>query len=208
MKKEQVRVIPLEHLKLNEGQLDWLPKNPRQWSRDDVKRLARSMDEDADMMQDRPLLAVPCGKDFVVFAGNLRLTAARDLKWPGAPVVVYTPEDQIDRETIKRRAMKDNGSFGQWDFDELANNWDDLPLADWGVPAWEGQRAEQQQEENTAHEDDFDEDVDEIHVICKMGDIWQLGEHRLMCGDSISLEDVQKLMGGGGDKCPSDGPSV
>jgi DNA modification methylase len=50
--------------------------------------------------------------------------------------------------------------------------------------------------ENISEEDDFDETKDHIEVRCKRGDIWQLGEHRLMCGDSVSLEDVKKLMGG------------
>ena len=91
--------------------------------------------------------------------------------------------------------MKDNGSFGSWDFDELANAWDDMPLTDWGIPAWEEKAAEQPAQET--HEDDFDEEKDHIEVRCKKGDVWELGEHRLMCGDSIDLEQVKTLMGGG-----------
>ena len=73
----------------------------------------------------------------MVFAGNLRREGAKKEKLTAVPAVVYCPEDDEDRQTIKRRAMKDNGSFGSWDFDELANGWDDLPLVDWGVPAWD-----------------------------------------------------------------------
>lgn len=139
MKKDPVNVIPLDRLQLNDGQLPWLPRNPRTWTQTDIDRTKASLDEDADFMQDRPILATP-GDDFtlIAFAGNLRLTAARALGWPGAPVVVYHPEDQIDRETIMRRALKDNGSFGSWDTDSLANEWNAEPwqLEAWGVPDW------------------------------------------------------------------------
>jgi DNA modification methylase len=78
----------------------------------------------------------------------------------------------------------------------LANEWDDLPLCDFGVPAWETEDVSGGLEQKEVQEDDFDEEKDHIEVRCKRGDVWQLGEHRLMCGDSVSLEDVKKLMGG------------
>lgn len=139
IRKDPLTVIALEKLQLNEGQLDWLPKNPRSFTQTDLDRTKRSLDEDADFLQERPLLAVPGpDKTLIVFAGNLRLTAARALGWPGAPVVVYHPEDQIDRETILRRALKDNGSFGSWDTDILANEWEfeTWDLEAMGIPDW------------------------------------------------------------------------
>lgn len=210
MKKDPVKVIPLERIQPNDGQLDWLPRNPRQWTQTDIDRTKRSLDEDADFMQDRPILAVP-GPDkdsLIAFCGNLRLTAARALGWPGVPVVVYRPDgiSREDRETIIRRAIKDNGSFGSWDTDILANEWpvEAMPLEDWGVPEWITGGAGQPQQGSggggsapSAKEDeDFDPDKG-ILVRCKKGDIWQLGDHRLMCGDSTDLETVKSLMGGG-----------
>lgn len=134
--------MKVSQLETNNGQLGWLPKNPRQWTQTDIDRTKASIQEDTDFLEDRPLLVCPglSGK-YVVFGGNLRLTAARSLKLKEVPVVVYCldeggPEQDEIRETIKRRAMKDNGSFGAWDYDALANEWDDLPLQDWGVPAW------------------------------------------------------------------------
>jgi len=124
----------------NNGQLDWLPRNPRQWTQGDIDRTVKSIAEDPDFLDDRPLLAVPAesgkGERYIVFAGNLRLKACKESGVKSAPVVVYFPENEEDQMTVKRRAMKDNGSFGSWDFDELANNWDDLPLTEWGIPAW------------------------------------------------------------------------
>jgi DNA modification methylase len=93
---------------------------------------------------------------------------------------------------MKEIVLKDNGSFGAWDFDELANKWDDLPLTDWGVPAWE---EEEEEEELEAVEDDFDI-PDEIETDIVLGDLFEIGEHRLLCGDSTDSDSVAKLMNG------------
>lgn len=206
MKKER-RTIVLSKLQLNTGQLDWLPRNPRQWTKEDRDRTVKSIIEDPDYLEDRPLLVVPAdpaGALFVIFAGNLRGESAPDADLREVPCVVYFPVTEDDRETVRRRAMKDNGQFGSWDPDILANEWDFTPeeLVDMGVPDWtgvrdgEGDHSGGKVEENTAEEDDFDKDKDEIHVICHKGDVWQLGDHRLMCGDSIDLQQVKTLMGG------------
>jgi site-specific DNA-methyltransferase (adenine-specific) len=195
MRKERT-TLKTAALLPNTGQLEWLPKNPRQWTKEDVARTVVSIEEDTDFLEDRPLLVMPKGgSKWVVFAGNLRHAAAKEMGLTEVPCVVYYPETEEDELTIKRRAMKDNGSFGSWDYDELANAWDDLPLEDWGVNV-EGLTADTD-DQPEAYEDDFNEAEDEIHVRCKLGDVWQLGDHRLMCGDSTDLETVKKLMGGG-----------
>ena len=136
MKKKR-QTVPLAMISLNTGQLAWLPKNPRQWTATDIERTASSITEDPDFLEDRPLLVTPLpAGGFVAFAGNLRHEGAVKAGLTEVPCVVYRPENGQDYDTIKRRAMKDNGSFGSWDYDTLANEWDDLPLADWGVPAW------------------------------------------------------------------------
>ena len=135
MKKQRI-TARVTDLVLNEGQIDWLPKNPRQWTQEDIDRTKASLQRDADFQEDRPLLVLKHDDKLLVFAGNLRTTSAKDLKWDSLEAVLYTPESEDDCVTIKRRAMLDNGSFGEWDFDALANEWDDLPLADWGIPAW------------------------------------------------------------------------
>jgi site-specific DNA-methyltransferase (adenine-specific) len=78
----------------------------------------------------------------------------------------------------------------------LANEWDTVQLEDWGVdlPVWE---EEENKTLEDVSEDDFNEADENIKVRCQRGDVWLLGEHRLMCGDSVDLEDVKKLMGGG-----------
>ena len=137
MKKKR-QTVPLAMISLNTGQLAWLPKNPRQWTATDIERTASSITEDPDFLEDRPLLVTPLpAGGFVAFAGNLRHEGAVKAGLTEVPCVVYRPENAQDYDTIKRRAMKDNGSFGSWDYDTLANKWDDLPLTDWGVPAWD-----------------------------------------------------------------------
>ena len=196
MKKERIKA-KVADLIMNEGQLGWLPTNPRQWTREDVEKTKASLENDADFTEERPVLVVACDGKLLVFAGNLRTTAARALKWEYISAVLYTPENDEDKDTIKRRSILDNGAFGSWDYDMLANEWDDLPLSDWGVPAWSTEDVELESvSAKDVQEDDFDEEKDHIEVRCKRGDVWQLGEHRLMCGESVSLEDVKKLMGG------------
>jgi hypothetical protein len=138
MRKERT-ILALEDILLNDGQdLYWLPKDPRSWTQTDIDRTAASIKEDTDFLEDRPLLVTPNGEGkWIVFAGNLRHEGAKAAGLKQVPCVIYYADNDADCETIKRRAMKDNGSFGSWDFDELANSWDDLPLADWGVPVWE-----------------------------------------------------------------------
>ena len=136
MRKERTN-LELRTIKRNDGQLEWLPRNPRQWTQTDIDNTARSIAEDEDFLEDRPLLVVPNGDEYIVFAGNLRREGAKKQKMKTVPAVVYYPETDEDRLTVKRRAMKDNGAYGAWDYDALANEWDDLPLQDWGVPAWE-----------------------------------------------------------------------
>ena len=136
MRKERA-TLKVSSIVANEGQLAWLPANPRQWTKTDIDRTRNSIQEDPDFLEDRPLLVVPLDeKTWLVFAGNLRREGAKSGKVKEVPAVIYYPETEEDHLTIKRRAMKDNGSFGAWDYDTLANEWGDLPLTDWGVPAW------------------------------------------------------------------------
>ena len=147
--------IPVKNIRQNNGQLSWLPKNPRQWTQTDIDRTVASIQEDTDFLEDRPLLLVPGPKDgqFIVFAGNLRYTAAKKLNMKTVPAVLYYPDTEEDQLTVKRRAMKDNGTFGAWDVDALANQWDDLPLADWGIDVPGFDTADLDKPEETADEE-------------------------------------------------------
>lgn len=178
-------------LETNSGQIDGLPRNPRLIKGEKFKALKKSVSDDPDMMEIRPVVVVPHGEKFVILGGNMRTEAARANGQETVPCIVIDEDTPL--EWMREFVLKDNGDFGEWDWDMLANEWDDMDFATLGVDVQKIKMVEP----NTAQEDNFDEDKASITVRCKRGDVWQLGEHRLMCGDSIDLEDVKILMGGG-----------
>ena len=139
MKKER-KLLRVADLQLNEGQLGWLPKNPRQWTQEDIDKTAASIDEDKDFLEERPILVIPIPGtgDFVVFCGNLRREGAKAAGLVKVPCVVHYPETEDDREAVLRRSLKDNGSFGRFDWDEMANSpvWGKFDAASFGIPSW------------------------------------------------------------------------
>lgn len=188
-----IQRLPIELLQFNEGQIPGLPANPRQWTRDDVEKLARSLEETPELFEARPIIVIPYKGFYVVLGGNMRLAASRENNYTDVPC--YVLPETTPLEKLKEIVIKDNSSFGAWDYDSLGNEWDDLPLTDWGVPAWDT-TSDATEEKNDVQEDDFNEEQDDIPVRTKKGDIWLLGEHRLMCGDSTDADCVAKLMNG------------
>ena len=188
----QTQRIKLADLAPNKGQIPGLPSNPRQWTRTEIDKIAKSLKETPELFEARPIIVTPYGGKYIILGGNLRYEGCKANKDKDAPCIVFPETTPVEK--MKEIVVKDNGAFGSWDFDALANEWDDLPLVDWGVPAWE---TEDKPGTPEVKEDNFDEDADGIIVRCNPGDIWQLGDHRLMCGDSTDLETVKKLMGGG-----------
>lgn len=128
MKHERIK---LSKLVQNNGQIDGVPKNPRQWTKDDVERLKKSIEETPELLEARGCIVFPHEDKYIVLGGNMRLTACKQLGHKEVDCVVLDPE--TSPEKLREIVIKDNGSFGAWDFDMLANEWDDLPLADWGV---------------------------------------------------------------------------
>ena len=189
----ETRRIKLTDLVLNEGQVAGLPTNPRQWTKTELDKLKKSLQETPELLEARGILVYPWEGKYLVLGGNMRLSALKSLKATDAPCIVFPEDTPIDK--LKEVVIKDNGSFGEWDYETLANLWDDLPLADWGVPAWE--TSEDQKEVTIeVQEDDFDENEQDILARCKLGDIWKLGDHRLMCGDATDQLNYDLLLRG------------
>ena len=131
------RIIDISLLDPNEGQIDGLPSNPRKWSEDDLSRLEDSIRETPELLEARGIIVVPRDGRYLVLGGNMRLAAIRGLGRTEAPCIVL-PET-TPAEKLREIVIKDNGSFGEWDMDALANEWDDMPLSDWGVDVhWDG----------------------------------------------------------------------
>lgn len=190
----EVRKIKVKDLEQNIGQINGLPANPRQWTKDELESLKASIIETPELMEARGAIVYPLDGKYIVLGGNMRLSAVQSLGWDEMPCIILSEDMPVEK--LKEIVVKDNGSFGEWDMDALANEWDDLPLSDWGVDisgAWDDI---QPGDDADVKEDDFDEENETIVCMCKPGDVWQCGEHRVMCGNSLSPEDVQKLLGG------------
>lgn len=211
MKIERINIGLLE---TNDGQIEGLPKNPRTWTADELKKIARSLTETPELFEMRPCIVCPMpredGTHYVVLGGNLRLEGARFNGDKDVPCIVVPEKAPIEK--LKEIVIKDNGSFGEWAGALLAQDWAGLPLDDWGVTGWEGEEAGSSGSGGTepvnTKEDNFDEEAETIPAVCKAGDLWQLGEHRLMCGDSTDSEAVKMLMGGGVCRPAADRPAV
>jgi hypothetical protein len=139
------------------------------------------------MLDIRPLVV---DAEMVVLGGNMRLEACREAGLTAVPIVIA---DTLTPDQRREFVIKDNASFGAWDWDALANEWSDLPLADWGVdvPAFEPPPVEGLT------------DLDEVpdapkEPRTKLGDIYALGEHRLVCGDSTDEGVLSRVTQGRG----------
>ena len=162
------------------------PDNPRIIKNDKFKKLITSIKEFPEMLKLRPIVV---DEDMMVLGGNMRLKASKDA---GLKEVWIEVAEGLTEEQKKEFIVKDNVGFGEWDWDILANEWDSVQLAEWGLDVWEN--LDDKEPEAGLIEDDEIPEVKES--IVKRGDIWQLGEHRIMCGDSTSSDDVEKLMNG------------
>lgn len=189
--------LPIDKLQLNNGQLDGLGKNPRFIRDEKFGQLKKSLEESPEFLDARPLLVYPLtdGK-FITVAGNMRLRAARELGFKEVPCYVFPKETPVEK--LREYAIKDNVAFGEIDYEILKDDWDAAELSDWGVDVpdfLENEDEPPQQRTSPIDDDDFDEDTDDVPKRCIRGDIWQLGGHRLMCGDSTKEEDVAALLG-------------
>ena len=127
----------------------------------------------------------------MIVAGHTRYKASKKLGLKEVPCIVA---DDLTEEQIKAYRLADNkvAELAEWDFDLLGEELDgilDIDMSDFGFDF------NLEEEEKEVVEDDFDVELPE-EPRTKLGDIYQLGNHRLMCGDSTSITDVEKLMGG------------
>ena len=130
-------------------------------------------------------------EDNVILAGHTRLKALKKLKWKEVECVRKTG---LTEEQKKKYRILDNktNELAEWDFDLLEEEIDgmDFDGFDFGFEFNSGE------DDAEIIEDEVPEVNEEIEPTVKLGDIWQLGEHRLMCGDSTDKETVEILMDG------------
>ena len=131
----EIKRLRLTDLEINRGQVPGLPSNPREWSRTDLDKLIKSIKDTPELLEARGPIVWPYEGKYIILGGNMRFSALREMNAVDTPCIVM-PED-TPTEKLREIVIKDNGQFGAWDYDMLANEWDDLPLCEMGVPAWE-----------------------------------------------------------------------
>ena len=129
-------------------------------------------------------------KDNVVVIGHCRLLAAKQLKMKEVPCVCV---EDLTGEQVKALRIVDNKSNeSEWDLDILPDELAELDLSDFDFDFG----IEDEEEKTEIVEDEAPEVDEDAEPIAKLGDIWQLGRHRLMCGDSTDKATVELLMDG------------
>ena len=173
-----MQLINIQEVRPNEN-------NPRFIKDYKFKKLVKSIKEFPQMLKLRPIVV---NSDMVVLGGNMRLKACKEA---GLKEVWVLKADDLTEQQQREFIVKDNVGFGEWDWDVLGNEWDTQQLEDWGLEFMPFE----EEEVLEAKEDDFDEALPEQPKTV-LGDLYEIGEHRLLCGDSTDSDTVAKLMNG------------
>lgn len=211
-----------ENVKLTQLQVN--TRNPRKISDKNLSKLVRSLLVLPKMMELRPIVVDSTMKPL---GGNqrfkaLQMIAQMDINeitnelrqsmdynkkteaeqnilldywgsWLNDPTATIIQADELSADEQREFIIKDNTSFGDWATEMLQEDFDISELEEWGLDDIEFPK------EESDKEDDFtDEDAANAPTRCKPGDVWQLGDHILMCGDSTNKADVFTLVGGEG----------
>lgn len=158
------------------------PNNPRIIKDDKFKKLCQSIKDFPEMLKLRPIVI---DENNMVLGGNMRLKACNEIGLKDVPTI---QAKDLTEEQKKEFIIKDNIGFGEWNWEDLANEWDVENLSNWGVdlPLDFGTPIE-------ATEDDY-VIPDEIETDIVLGDLFEIGEHRLLCGDTRNPDELAILM--------------
>ena len=189
--KTTSQIIPID-------QLECWDKNPRFIQEKDYARLKRQIQQ---LGEYKPLIVYPENGRFVVLGGNMRLQAYRELGKKECWVSIQNPKNEKEKLEL---ALSDNDRAGEYDDQKLAELIypfkDEIHLEDFKIDI--GQSIDLGMVLDRfapTDEDDFDAEAEASKIKkpkSKRGEVYQLGKHRLMCGDATCKEDVEKLMDG------------
>ena len=159
-------------------------ENPRIIKDDKFKKLVQSIKDFPEMLELRPIVV---NSEMMILGGNMRLKAIQEIGIKEVPII---KAENLTEQQQREFLIKDNVGFGEWDWDALANDWDPSELNEWGldVPNMDVTELE-------AEDDNFEE-PETIETDIVLGDLFEIGEHRLLCGDSTDSDAVAMLMNG------------
>jgi len=160
------------------------PNNPRLVKDDKFKKLVQSIKDFPQMLEIRPIVV---NKDMIVLGGNMRLKACKEAGLKEIPII---KAEDLTEDQQREFIIKDNVGYGEWDWELIASEWDAAQLNDWGldIPDFKAEEIE-------AEEDNY-EIPEELKTDIVLGDLIEIGEHRLLCNDSTDSEQVAKLING------------
>ena len=160
------------------------PNNPRLVKDEKFAKLVQSIKDFPKMLELRPIVV---NDDMIVLGGNMRLKACKEAGLKEVPIIKAS---DLTEEQQREFIIKDNLGYGEWDWEMIANEWDAEQLNEWGmdIPNFKGTEIE-------AVEDDY-EIPEELKTDIVLGDLIEIGHHRLLCGDSTDSDQVARLMEG------------
>lgn len=167
--------VPIDDVKPN-------PDNPRTISDEQLDKLVKSIDDFPEMMKLRPIVV---DEDYQILGGNMRWQA---LKRRGDSEIDITQAIGLTDDQKREFIVKDNLSFGDWDWDSLAKQYTIDELETYGMDDIQIEEPEPEIIEDEAPEPEDD-------AISKTGEVYQLGDHRLICGSAESNTTLAKLIG-------------
>ena len=172
--------MKIEIKKLSE--LKPAPYNPRQSNAEQEKQLKSSLEKFGVV---EPIIFNK--QTGYIVGGHFRIRELKKLGYKEIECVIVDLNEADEKELNIRL----NANTGSWDWDELANNWDSELLSDWGleIPGFEPKILEAEEDDFTAPEGGIETDI-------VLGDLFEIGQHRLLCGDSTDSDQVAKLMNG------------
>ena len=164
------------------------PDNPRVIRDERFNKLCRSITDFPQMMELRPIIVDGGG---MILGGNMRFQALKTTGMKEIPDCWVKEAHELTEDQKREFIIKDNVGFGERDFDLLANGWDADDLEAWGLDLPEMESVEVAE----AKEDDY-EIPDNIKTDIVIGDLIEIGDHRLLCGDSTLTDTFEKLFNG------------
>ena len=158
------------------------PYNPRQSNAEQEKQLKSSLEKFGVV---EPIIFNK--QTGYIVGGHFRIRELKKLGYKEIECVIVDLNEADEKELNIRL----NANTGSWDWDELANNWDSELLSDWGleIPGFEPKILEAEEDDFTAPEGGIETDI-------VLGDLFEIGEHRLLCGDSTDSDLIEKLLDG------------
>lgn len=162
--------------------------NPRRMTKDQAEQLKKSL-EKFNYVE-----LIACQPDNRIIAGHMRVQVLKQLGKASDEIEVRVPSRILTEDEMREYLIRSNVNTGEWDWDELHNSWDPSDLMEWGFDIEELMGGEIASDSSIEEDDEILSPVKDEDAFTKLGDIYELDGHRIMCGDSTNPESVSLLL--------------